>query len=166
MNLRTVPWNRPQQRLLRTTIGVFFLNLLQVVCDWIVTVTVAIVSAVYNQIMYTDTDITYITSSEHLITEAHSQPQVSLPTVWILWEYQKKYRNVSGAEWLVATNQPNPAPLSIGVTGSWILNTPAERIANATPFVGMMETKSRVQLKSSSNQWEGQLTNNGIPTMG
>ena len=100
----------------------------------------------------------------------------------ILWEY----RNISGAEWLVTTNQPtqltnatpNPAPLSIGVTGSWILNTPAERIANATPFVGVMETKSRVQLKSSSNQWEGQLllqgppeisyqlTNNGIPTMG
>ena len=82
MNLRTVPWNRPQQRLVRTTIiGVFFLNLLQVVCDWILTVPVATVSAVYNQIMYTD--ITCITSSDHLITEAHSQPQVNLPTIKI-----------------------------------------------------------------------------------
>jgi len=41
MNLRTVLWNRPQQRLLRKT--TFFLT----VCDWIVTV--ATVSAVYNQ---------------------------------------------------------------------------------------------------------------------
>ena len=59
---------------------------------------------------------------------------------------------------MVSCNQPthtNP-PFPPRATGSWILNTPAERVANAPPLDGVMETKSRVQWKSSSVRF-GQL---------